>query len=276
MNDDGPSAATIIGGLLVCGALGIAWLWYSGSEAPSLPRSGGFDADTTSSYTRPAPAPAPRQLGPTASPSSLGLFRAGDALPPQEPASAAPPPAAPRSDPRERAKDALIRNDAKMRDFVARMMKKYPSIGQYDKDWSSHPDLKRLQDDYWKDRDVAKFLVGVAQSDNFGKMMRKYATDPGVRGFAVEMITTGPKEVVGALTGLSSADGTVNKLLGSVMSGLGLPPSLTNAIAEGKGDQIDQKQVVSEILKSNPALANPAAREALLQQGALTPSGQGR
>jgi len=290
MSDDGLEPWHIVGGIAALGVFGIAWLWYSGSDSPAPTRTIGLDQQTTLFVQRETPALAPPETADEpAAESSLGMLRSrgefsgaaasSAARPDSSPSSAGSSPggASPAKSPAARAQETMIRNDSQMRSFVQRMMRKYPSVAQYDKDWSSYPDLKKLQNDYWKDRDVAKFLVGVAKSDNFGKMMRKYAADPGVRGFAMEFVTAGPKEVVGSIGELSGSDGAIKKVMSGVMEGLGIPSSVASTLmGGGKPEEMDTQKMTSEILKSNPALKSlPPDVQAQLQKANLQQN-QGR
>ena len=147
-------------------------------------------------------------------------------------------------------KEAAIKNEKLVTAFSRRMEARYPSIKQFGKDWVAAPDLRALRDQYWRDRDPVKFAYGLAQSKSFGKLIKKYAADPGVRAFVMEGVKQAPADLLGAAGQVFQNDRVVKDLVKGVASGLGLPASLTAFLGDDNAKAPDQNQVLSEIMQS--------------------------
>lgn len=134
----------------------------------------------------------------------------------------------------------------------------------------SHPDLKKLNDDYMRDHDPVAFLRGVARSKNFAKLMVKYARDPALQALVKEGIAQAPGEVTSSGMALLQQDSAIKTVVSNVAEALGLPPALTAGIL-GSG-KVDQNQIMGKVLQGNPglqgAIQDPNVQKAMQQQGA--------
>jgi hypothetical protein len=191
-----------------------------------------------------------------------------DMMDPARTPAATPKPGAPdeskggATDPKTAAalsfRDAVIKNEDRVRQFGRAMEAKYPSITEYGKDWVSHDDLRALTKAWHEDKDSLKFAYGVARSENFAKLVKKYAADPGIHAFLVEGVKTAPMELIGAASGVCANDRVIKDLAQTVAKAAGLPPSITSLFGGAQpGMQApDANKVVSEIL------ADPRTRQA--------------
>ncbi|MFI5361151.1 MAG: hypothetical protein ACHQ49_04205 [Elusimicrobiota bacterium] len=151
-----------------------------------------------------------------------------------------------------------------VRRFAERMTNKYPLIRQYGKDWMSHPDLKKLNDDYMRNHDPVAFIMGLAKAPSLGGMVKQYAGKPEIVQFITQGMKEAPADLTASAMDVLTNDSTVKGLIGNIVSGLGLPPSVT-AMIGGSGGAIDENKVMSDIVNS------PAARAAMQQQGSQAP-----
>ncbi len=186
--------------------------------------------------------------------SGLSMLKADPGVRVAGPGSNSTPPSAPKTTPKENASSSLrksmIKNERFIDAFGRRMETRYPSIGLYGRDWAAAPDLRALRDQYWRDRDPIKFAYGLAQSKNFGKLLKKYAADPGVRAFLMEGVKQAPGDLLGAAGQVFQNDSVVKDLVKHVASSVGLPASLTAFLGDDNAKPPDQNQVLSEIMQS--------------------------
>jgi hypothetical protein len=152
--------------------------------------------------------------------------------------------------------------EGNVRDYATRMTKKYPSVRQYGRDWMSYPDLRKLNDDYMRNHDPVAFMAGLSRSPNFGKMVSKYAADPGLRSFVIDGVQQAPGELVAAAGDALQGDGVMKNLVLNVANAMGLPPSIT-AIVGGSMGSVDPGKMASGLVNGNPQL-----QRALQQQQA--------
>ena len=161
---------------------------------------------------------------------------------------------------------AVHASENKIRALAVKYTQKYPVIGQYGREWMSHPDLKALNDDYMRDRDPIKFIKGVSQSKNFGAMVKKYATNPTMSAFVKEGIGAAAPGAMGAAMDFMKQEKAVKDVITNVASSMGLPPALLGGLAGGgSAPPVDEKQVMGQIMGSNPDLQKA-------MQGNLDPS----
>lgn len=169
---------------------------------------------------------------PTPESSSLGMVKSGAGLRVVSPGSPNSRPGAATARQKEKAarslKAAAIKHEKFFDGLGRRMEAKYPSLTQYGKDWVSYPDLRALRDQYWRDRDPIKFAYGMVKSDNFGKLLKKYSNDPGVRAFLTETIKQAPADLRSAVGQVFQSDYVAKGLVNTVTKSLGLPPGLTS------------------------------------------------
>jgi hypothetical protein len=264
----------IVAGLAVLGSL-VGALLYQASQNQKSPEidTTGFDVSQVSAPSAPrAAAAAP------ASPVQSSLAMISGVLPGMNfgrkqadnpsAASAASGPSGPKTQ-AQAAQDftGLCRsNEGLVRSMAEDYTRRYPAIRQYGKDWMSYPDLKKLNDDYMRDHDPVAFLRGVAKSDNFGKLVVKYAGDPSIQAFVKDAMTHAPSQVTSAALSYVKKDDLVGQLMDKVTGALGMPAGLFGGMSSGAGPpKIDANQVMGQMMNSNPdvqkALANPEVQK---------------
>ncbi len=211
-------APALLLGLLALGALGI--LLY-----PMLrPETGGTAG--TSGFSD-SGGPASRRE--RASGSGLELVSAGESF--KAEASTAPA-KAPRLTARQLT-ELCRAAEARVREMAERYSRDYPEFAQYGRDWMSYPDLKKLNDDYMRDRDPVKFLQGLAAAPSFPILVQKYAGQGHLVQFVSEaMMKASPQELSTAV-GFLGEESAVDGVARSVLKALNLNP----AILGGEGDK---------------------------------------
>lgn len=252
-------------------AIGVAGWHLMSNRAAGLDTSG-FDVSAVADAPRPAAAVAAPAAQSQAS--SLGMMKADEGMsvaaggPASKPAGAAKA-ATPREAAALTAKEVAIKNEKFVDGFIRRMQKKHPSIGQYGKDWAASPELRALRDQYWKDKDPLKFAHGLSKSGDFGKLVKKYGKDPGIRDVLMTGLKEAPSGVIGAISGLFQNDSVTKNLLNTVMEATGLPKSLTGMITGGGDAKMpDQNQIMGDIMNS------PEAKAAMKNQPGAVPLDQ--
>jgi hypothetical protein len=152
--------------------------------------------------------------------------------------------------------------------------KRFPSIAQYGRDWMAQPDLKKLNDDYMRDRDPVAFLRGAARSKNFAKLMVKYARDPALQALVKEGIAKAPGEVTSSAMSLLKEDSTIKQVVSNVVEALGLPPALTAGILGG--GKVDEKQIMGQVMQGSGLqgmMQDPNVQKAMQEKGS-NPNGR--
>src|SRR3569833_1145438 len=153
--------------LALLGASALGGWYYLSQRGASTVDDGGFDVGATPVSKRAAPAAAPA----AAPKSGLELMKVDSELRAETSPAPAPKPAATAENAAPRTlKDAredfileCRRNEDAVRRYAERMTKQSPVILQYGRDWMSHPDLKKLNDDYMRNHDPIAFMAGLAQ-----------------------------------------------------------------------------------------------------------------
>lgn len=195
-----------------------------------------------------------------------GSGNASNAAPP----SGAPGSSPPGGDKKEQAHASFTqearKHEGEVRRFAEKMTRKYPIIAQYGRDWMSHPDLKKLNDDYMRNHDPIAFMVGLSKAPSLGAMIQKYGARPEMRDFVVEGVKQAPGELMGSAVDVLQNDGVVKNLIANVAGGLGLPPSVTSLISGGADPaKIDKDKVMGDIMK------DPNMAKAMQQSGQQAP-----
>lgn len=240
--------AGILAAITVCGsALGV--MLYQMTQKEKAPAdTSGFDIARTQEGKTPAASGADGGL-PGAARSGLGLLQKGGLGEIRVGEGGAPPPR-----PAQKAASdfsaAVRKSEAKVQAMAVRYSRRYPLIVQYGRDWMSYPDLKKLNDDYMRDHDPIAFLRGLTRSQNFGKMVSKYAGQPLIQAFVKESVGQAPAEVTSSAMGLLKEDALIKRLVANTASALGLPPALTAGILGG--GNVDEQQVMGQIMQGNP------------------------
>lgn len=209
------------------------------SRSAQPPDASGFDvAAVEETEMTSVPAAAPSQpTGSLTAPAATEGLRFGE----QGSTRTSPAPAA------LSFKEAVWNSEKMVRNLAIAYTKKYPLIANYGRDWMSYPDLKKLNDDYMRDRDPVKFMKGVARSKNFGKMVKKYASAPPIQSFVEEALGKAPPQALSASMEYITRDGAVKKLVYDVSASLGLPPGLLAGILGG--GKVDQQKIMGRIME---------------------------
>jgi hypothetical protein len=245
--------ALVVGGSAV-GVIG--WYVVVNRNGPAIDSSG-FDVGSVAQPHRaPSPGDAVPKTGQPAS--SLYTMQQGDAgvrIGDSSPGAAGQAAPAKAADKKDQAHadftDQARRHEADVRRFTEKMTKKYPIFRQYAKDWMSHPDLRKLNDDYMRNHDPVAFIMGLAKAPNLGTMVKQYAGSPAIMAFITEGMKEAPGELTSSAMDVLSNDTVAKSLIANVANGLGLPPSITGLINStgGAAPKIDQNQVISDIMK---------------------------
>jgi hypothetical protein len=240
---DEASPARLSGVLTVAVLLGAAALggWYFLSQrGASTVDDGGFDVGAAPSSRRAAAVPAAAPEAPARS--GLDLMKPDEELRAVPGVAAAPRPAsaaqaaAPRTlkDAREDFIMECRRNEDLVRRYAERMTAKSPVVLQYGKDWMSHPDLKKLNDDYMRNHDPIAFLEGVARAPSFPILLKQYAGKQEILGFIVQGLTQeAPHGLVESGLVLMRDDASLKPLVTQVETAVGMTPEMADKLTGG-------------------------------------------
>jgi len=262
----GPGAifvAVVVGGSAV-GVVG--WYLMVNRGSPSIDSSG-FDLSAAPHTSRPAPVLSAPVEAPQAS--SLAMLKgdAGVRIGDSGPAPAQPASQAKEGDKKEQAHADFTqearKHESDVRNYSMRMTQKYPILRQYGRDWMSHPDLKKLNDDYMRNHDPIAFIMGLTKAPSLGVMVKQYAGNPAITAFITGAMKEAPADLTSSAMDVLANDKVAKDLISNVAGGLGLPPSITGLINSGDPSKIDQTKVVNDMLNS-PAVQNamPAGQQA--------------
>ena len=248
--------AVVVGGSFV-GVVG--WYLMVNRGAPAIDASG-FDLSAAPHSARPVPVASAASSAPQES--SLSMLkgdagvRIGDTG--SAPASAAAAQAK-SGDPKEQAHADFTqearKHESDVRNYSMRMTRKYPILRQYGKDWMSHPDLKKLNDDYMRNHDPIAFIMGLAKAPSLGAMVKQYAGNPAITSYITGALKEAPADLTSSAMDVLANDKVAKSLISNVATGLGLPPSVTGLINSGDPSKIDQTKVVNDMINS-PAVQN--------------------
>ncbi len=210
-------------------ALGMAAGAFDAEPSGPPLGAGGFDLDFISSAVaapaRPFPShSAPASAIPVDVRSSLAFVSHGTlrlAAPSAGVVAAAAAPGGPTL-------DAAARNGgARLSTFTARFRERHPVMREYSRMWLRYPDLKKLNDDYMRDRDLARFVDGLLKAPSFEPLVRQIARDPAAHALALEFVTGAmdqvPSDLLAAATETINENKTLQALAGRVGSALGVP-----------------------------------------------------
>lgn len=268
--NEGRGGALAVAGVIVVSLVGVVG-WYlfqnRGGERGALDVSG-FDLASAPQTQRPI-VPLPEPSAPERPESSLGMLKAdagmrvvdSNASGESGEARAAASKAAEQEKSGKTLGELCRRYEKRVHAYFLAKTRAHPTVRQYGRDWMSYPDLKKLNDDYFRDRDPVKFMKGLAKSENFGKLVKKYSTDPAIRSVVIDAAKQAPSDLMAAGVDYLNNDKVIKDLVGTVAKGMGLPASLTAIFDDGKGAKIDQQQVMSDILKNNPEAAKAAEKQ---------------
>lgn len=274
----------IVTGVIVLGSFVAVVGWYLTTNRTGMAvDTSGFDLSSAPKSQTPAPTySGPASAEPA---SSLTMLRGDAGVRIVSPGTnAAAPGAKPAADTPEAKKenahasfkDMARKHEMEVRRFAAKMVKKYPLLEQYRKDWMAHPDLKKLNDDYARDKDPVAFLNGLMKAPSLGPMIKQYAGKREIISFVTEGMREAPGELTSSAADVLSTDGAIKNLVANVAGAVGLPSSITGMIS-GSGDpsKIDQNKVATQMLQNNPDIQK-ALQGQNGQQAAPPVSLQGR
>jgi hypothetical protein len=166
----------------------------------------------------------------------------------------------------DKAKDTFTelcrKHEAKVRDYATAWTRKSIALQRYGKEWMSYPDLKKLNDDYMRDRDPVAFMRGLAQSKNFGTMIKRYAGEPQIQQFAKDGMKQAPRDLFNGAMDLMSKESVIKSMVDNVLQALGLPPGLLG----GGGGQVDSGKIMDSVLKGNPQMQQALQNNPELQK----------
>jgi len=264
MSDEPQPHTSKLGAILVFlavggSAIGVAGWQLLSNRSVDLDTSG-FDMSTTPDPAA-APAHSPSQHSTPAPQTSLGMVKGdagmrvvGPGASSEKKAQTAPGSAGKPANPKEEAaltfRGAAIRNEKAVDSFIRRMQKKHPSIARYGKDWAASPELRALRDQYWKEKDPMKFAYGLAKSKDFGKLVAKYRSDPGIRDVLISGIKEAPPSLLSAAGGVFQKDRIAKEVVTTVIKAVGLPASMTGFLNGNDAKMPDQNQIMSDIMNS--------------------------
>lgn len=179
------------------------------------PEAGGAAAGVGFDVSRSAAEPSRDRTG-----SGLELVRSHEAMTaprPAEPETAKPP------GPAEAMVRTLTRRgEGRIREMAQRYSKANPIVVEFGRAWMAYPDLKKLNDDYMRDRDPVKFLKGLAGSKNFSDLLVKYSGQAPLIAFLSEAITQSSPEEQSAALAFMSQEASVDAVAQSVLGALRL------------------------------------------------------
>lgn len=256
--------ALLAGGVVLASLVGALLYQAKQNQRPLSIDTSGFDVSQVSQTDKPLPAAAAPQAPQQSGLSMISGILPGMAFGKSQRGGGTGAPAAQAQAAQDfttlcRSNESLVR--AMAEDYTRR----YPAIRQYGRDWMSYPDLKKLNDDYERNHDPVAFLRGLAASDNFPKLVVKYAREPAIQAFVKDALTHAPQQIMSAGLSYARKDGLVGQLLDKVTGALGLPPGLFG------GGHVDANAVMSHMMNANPdvqkALDNPEVQSQLQNQG---------
>lgn len=144
--------------------------------APSFPEEdplAGIDR-----YVKKEALPPPKPAGPAGAAGAAGAPAPGVR-------PAAPPAAAPSTPEMRRKMDRAVDSFFALKNSPR--FKNSKVVQAWKKDFLSHPDLKALNDEWRREKDPLKFMMGMVRSPNFQKMAAEYLVKQDMRDFISTM-----------------------------------------------------------------------------------------
>lgn len=243
----GTNAGWIAFVVIAIAGLGSLIYWQHASRERAYDSSGFDFAQVTQP---PRPLIASQIFGPLAAKpvSSLNMVRTG------MPLNSTDAEAAPETDAngRRNLSRMLWALEPKFRDLNKTYRARFSAVVQYEKEWMSSPDLRKLRDDYMlRDHDPIKFVRGLVESKNFAVLVKNYAKEPEIRAFATDALKQAPSQVIMSASDSLNHDANVRKVIANILQALGLPSLMLGSRSQ---PQIDQKAVIDSLMKNNPEL----------------------
>jgi len=140
---------------------------------------------------------------------------------PSRPAPAATRRAAPTL--RERLAEEVRRSEPLYLRLAMRHTRRSKVLQQYGRDWMAHPDLRKLNDEYFEHHDPVRFVYGAASSKNFWNLVSKYSSRPEILSFLTDAVRAAPAGLRSASSEFMKTDKTAVKLYERFARASGLP-----------------------------------------------------
>jgi hypothetical protein len=211
----------------------LVFFHFSSKKEASTPDDAGFDISGEIPAAEPAASLPTTLAQPATDPqSSLGMIDSTGIK-----FGAGGPSRASNAEALKKAEKTLLeiarKNEGRIQALAVAYAKKYPVVREYAKEWMSHPDLKKLNDDYNKDHDPIKFIRGLAKSPSFGPMVKKYGTQAPLQQFVMEVYTKAPSDAGEAAQQIMAHEEKgVTRVVNNVTTALGLGPLLGSNLDE--------------------------------------------
>ncbi len=125
--------------------------------------------------------------------------------------------------------ESALKAEEQVRALGRKYSDRYPVIRQYGEDWISYPDLKKLRDDFWRDKNPAQFMRGLAASENFPKLAKKYIASPEIHAFIRDAITQAPGDLMSAAAGFLGQEKSVNQVVNGVAKEMGISTEMLDS-----------------------------------------------
>ncbi|MDE2314150.1 MAG: hypothetical protein KGL04_08250 [Elusimicrobia bacterium] len=241
-------------------SLGVYYRYNQEMRKSSTTNLSGFDiAQSRMPAANQPSSPSPSaETPPQPASGGLSLVRGGFQPSPQNAASS----------PSEQADKELAAacraHEGEVRALAIAYTKKYPIIAQYGRDWMSYPDLRKLGYDYMNNHDPVAFIRGVAASPNFRILVRKYAGQPAIRSFAMDVVTHAPADVLSAASAYLNNNQNMTSLANTILTALGLPAGLIGTSSSG-APRIDAGAMIQSVLNNPPSQQQQSGTPTLSQ-----------
>jgi hypothetical protein len=198
------------------------------------------------------PPPAPMTAGNGSAGSSLGMIRA---QPTRDSTFLSPA---------RRFGEAKFKSEGLYRDITYKHAAQSAVVREYLKDKNGDPQLAGFWEDYNQDHDYVRYLHRMLGSPSFMKLAVKYGAQPDMWAYAMDMVTSSPKDVTDSWNNYAANNNDEAKeLTVNILHAAGLPVSLAESISNGK---MDPAQAASQIMSVAPGLSGGTNLQQLLQQ----------
>jgi hypothetical protein len=101
---------------------------------------------------------------------------------------------------------AVRDNEARYHDFVRKSARKHKVLRQYSREWMSYPDLRRLNNEWYRYHDPIRFAQGAARSKNLRQLLVKYSKNNEFRKFVREAVRQAPADLLFAIKTYTRSD----------------------------------------------------------------------
>lgn len=146
---------------------------------------------------------------------------------------------------RTRVKELAQGQEARVAGLAMKYTRRHAVIREYGQEWMSHPDLRRLNMDYIRDRDAVKFAFGAASSANFSALVQKYAGRREMHAFIIDVIAGIPGELMAALSDYLHQDRQAKALAQRFAATAELPPGVVASLELEPADSKKDRQLAA-------------------------------